>query len=346
MHEHRTFWFDLCHPPHVAFFAPQIKRLQEMGHAVLITVRDRFQVAELCDLSGLTYVKIGKDYGRAKWRKAMGIALRTCQLADYMRGRNVDLAVSQGSTYQVLAAKLLSIPSTFMTDYEHIYLGIAKRLADWLVFPEIIPEDVLRKKHISPGKIIRYPGLKENVYLGHFRPQGDFLKNIGVDPGNIIITIRPPAVDAHYHNPVSEELLRLIFRRMKSEPGVTVIYLPRSAASTGPLMDSGMHVVIPEKTLKGLDLIYHSDMIISGGGTMNREAAAMGVPVYSIFKGPVPAVDRYLEQTGRLHFIDSEEDIKRIRIQKRKPEMNLLNPDIDLARFLVSRLLDMAGDSR
>ena len=43
---------------------------------------------------------------------------------------------------------------------------------------------------------------------------------------------------------------------------------------------------------------------------MNREAAALGVPVYSIFRGTTGAVDKYLEEEGRLTMLKSVEDVK------------------------------------
>ena len=69
-------------------------------------------------------------------------------------------------------------------------------------------------------------------------------------------------------------------------------------------------MIIPEKPVDGLNLIWFSDLVISGGGTMNREAAALGVPVYSLFRGKIGAVDQYLAEKGRLILLESTNDVR------------------------------------
>ena len=41
-----------------------------------------------------------------------------------------------------------------------------------------------------------------------------------------------------------------------------------------------------------------ADALVSAGGTMNREAAVLGTPVWSIFEGPLGAVDELLVARG------------------------------------------------
>jgi len=127
--------------------------------------------------------------------------------------------------------------------------------------------------------------------------------------------VRPPATEAHYHNPESEILFAETLRLLSSHPDVRAVTLPRNArqgeqlrAEWSELISSG-RMLVPSAPLDGLNLIWFSDLVISGGGTMNREAAALGVPVYSIFRGKIGAVDRYLAETGRLILIENTSEV-------------------------------------
>ncbi|MGA8865315.1 MAG: DUF354 domain-containing protein, partial [Candidatus Sulfotelmatobacter sp.] len=85
-------------------------------------------------------------------------------------------------------------------------------------------------------------------------------------------------------------------------------------------------LLIPDHVEDGLNLIWNSDLVISGGGTMNREAAAMGVPVYSIFRGKIGAVDRYLAQEGRLVMVETVEDVRtKIKAVRRSRQLQRSN---------------------
>ena len=340
------FWFDLCHPPHVLFFSPQIKILQDLGHDTIITVRDRYQVADLCDSRKLKYYKIGRDYGKSKLLKARGVLARTLQLYLFCKNSKIDLAISQGSSYQVLAARMLKVPTLFMTDYEHIYWGIARKFASKIFVPQVIPDSILLKKGVTGDQIVKYPGLKEDVYLSDFKPNKYFLNHLGIQSNKIIVTIRPPLFEAHYHSPLSEKLYYEVISHFANRTDVTTIILPRSEKGRYDLVQRLKNaegtIFIPKETLNGLDVIYYSDLVISGGGTMNREAAALGVPVYTIFKGPIAAMDKFLEKQGRLHFIDQIEDIQKIKIQNRNPGIHLFSKNLDLKNILVKQIIKMA----
>src|SRR6266436_6739987 len=162
--------------------------------------------------------------------------------------------------------------------------------------PDIIP-DQLMGKHLY--HILKYPGLKEDVYVLGFRPNRSALASLGIAEGDLVVTLRPPATEAHYHNPESEKLFEAALHLLADKPNLRAVTLPRNARQKRQL----------EEPLNGLDLIWFSDLVISGGGTMNREAAALGVPVYSIFRGKLGAVDRYLADNGRLTLIDSIEAV-------------------------------------
>ena len=340
-------WFDLCHPPHVHVLAPLIRELNRLGHETVITVRDRFQVSELCDLADIKHHKIGRDYGRLKILKAIGILIRTMQLYKFTRKRNLNVAVSHGSEYQLLTAFLLRIPSLFMIDYENCYLGIGKRFATKIVMPETIHNDVLIRKRLNLNKVIKYPGFKEDVYLEDFKPDPGILNELNINSKKIIVALRPPATEAHYHNPESEQPFSAVMSYLIEKSNLTTVILPRTIKEKEKIQKlyNGNSVIIPSRVINGLNLIWHSDLIISGGGTMNREAAVLGVPAYSIFKGQIGAIDYFLEKTGRLHFIESISDIGKIKIEKRRRGDFYFHRKQNLKFFLVEKIISTALDN-
>lgn len=312
-------WLDLCYSPHVPFFLRQIRELERLGHEVTITARDCFQTCGLLDLTGLKYRKIGKHYGKKAAFKIVGLIIRTLQLYAFAHGKGFSVAVNHGSPSQTLSAFLLGIPCVGMTDYEHqsdLYFLLSKMLV-----PEIIPDDVLRRRKMNMGKLVKYPGIKEEVYTGNFEANPALLDDLNIERTKVIVTIRPPATEAHYHNPESERLLSAVIAYLCKKQNSIMVVLPRTEKQRQIIREiAGQDIEkirMPEKVLDGLNLIWHSDLVISGGGTMNREAAALGVPAYSIFAGEMGAVDRYLERSGRLQLISSLDDIETIRIEKR-----------------------------
>jgi predicted glycosyltransferase len=185
----------------------------------------------------------------------------------------------------------------------------------WVVAPEVIPEEAFLAVGVEKDHILRYPGIKEDVYTPFFRPSLAFKSSLGLNGNCVIVTVRPPATEAHYHNPESEVLLAEVMEFLSQHPNVKTVMVPRTPnqehnlRQAWPAMFADGRAIIPKHVVDGLDLIWSSDLVISGGGTMNREAAALGVPVYSIFRGKLGAVDRYLADTGRLVLLQSIEDI-------------------------------------
>jgi len=342
-------WVDLCHIPHVPFFVPQIRELNRLGYETIITVRDSFQICELSDLAGVKYHKIGRHYGKRTLMKGVGLLIRAMQLYWFARKRNFSIAVSHTSPFQILAASLLGIPCITFTDYEHSSMAIFYKIATRVATPECIPDEAFGSKGVALNKVIKYPGLKEDVYVEDFEPNKALLDELQIDPHTIVVTIRPAATEAHYHNPESEQLFSAVMGYLLEKGDVTVVILPRTLKERGEIQSVyGSHadrIVIPQRAISGLNLMWHSDLVISGGGTMNREAAALGVPVYSIFRGPIGAVDRFLTTTGRLHFIETPSDVHKIKVEKRKPGTFHPSPKQNLKSFLVKEIISTASDN-
>lgn len=315
----KKIWIDLDNSPHVPFFKPIIEELEKRGYRFTITARDCFQVCGLADLLRLPYSRIGRHYGKNRMMKVLGLAIRALQLAPTVLTEKPALALSHGSRSQLIIARLLGIPSTLIFDYEHAqWLPFA--YPDTVIVPEVIPETAIKQKFRRIG---RYPGIKEDVYVPRFKPQKGILSELGITEKEVVVTIRPPATEAHYHRPQSDELFNVVMQRLSAMPDTRLIVLPRNAdqeatvrAVWNDLISTGK-IIIPSKVIDGLNLIWHSDLVISGGGTMNREAAALGVPVYSIFRGEMGTVDKYLSNCGRLMLLQSVDDIEeKLRVCK------------------------------
>lgn len=312
--KNKKIWIDLDNSPHVPFFIPIMKELEDRGHTVFLTTRDCFQVCGLADHYKLNHTRIGKHYGANKLLKVLGTLWRSMQLAPKVLREKPDVSLSHGSRSLIILSSLLRIPTILLFDYEHArmlpflkpVLGIA---------PEVINYTVLAN-NFKLG-VRKYSGLKEDVYVSSFRPDSSVLTKLGLKENDIVVTIRPPATEAHYHNPESEKLFFEVVEFLGSSPDVRMVILPRNEKTqrelvyrTWPKWCEERKIIVPEQALNGLDLIWYSDLVVSGGGTMNREAAALGVPVYSIFRGKIGAVDKYLTEKGRLILIETVADVR------------------------------------
>lgn len=305
-------WIDLDNSPHVPFFRPIIDQLRSMGYPVFVTARDAYQVCELLEYYEVSAEIIGKHTGKQRVSKVLGTLSRALALTNIVRKERPAIAVSHGARACMVSSWMLGIPNISMTDYEFVAkVPFAK--PTWLMVPSVIPDDNLT---VNGPRVMKYPGIKEDVYLSHFRPDGTLRMRLGLRSDELLVAVRPPATEAHYHNPESEKLLAAVFQRLSEEQRVKILLLPRNKrqeadmrVECAALMQSGK-VLLLDNVEDGLNIIWNSDLVISGGGTMNREAAAMGVPVYSIFRGQIGAVDRYLANTGRLTLIESEEDVR------------------------------------
>ena len=311
----KRIWIDLDNSPHVPFFKPIIGRLQERGYETLVTARDCFQVCGLADKFGLNYRKVGRHYGSNILLKVFGTLWRSLQLMLYTALNRPTLSVSHGSRSLLILSHALRIPTILIFDYEHVAkvplfkpaIGIA---------PEII--DMKAIQNGFRRGVESYPGLKEDVYVASFRPDPNFLSRLKMDGNKIIVTIRPPATEAHYHNPEAEPLFDEVVTYLGEFQEVTMVILPRNEVTQkryilnkwGQWCREGK-IKIPDQVVNGLDMIWYSDLVVSGGGTMNREAAALSVPVFSIFRGKMGAIDRYLSQQGRLTFIETVSDVRK-----------------------------------
>lgn len=313
-------WIDLDNTPHVPFFIPVIEELEQRGHQVVLTSRDAYQVRELADAMGMPHTMIGRHYGKNLAMKFIGLLTRSAQLLPFCLAEKPGLALSHGSRSQALICNLLRIPTVLTTDYEY-GRTIPMANAKWLIVPDALEDAELLPK---AQRVRFYRGLKEDVYAPRFEPDPSILGELGLRDDGIIVTVRPPASEAHYHNSQSDVLFVEFMSRVLETPGVSAVLLPRNERqaqffrSNYPSWFTDSKITMPPRTVDGLNLIWFSDLVVSGGGTMNREAAALGIPVYSIFRGEIGAVDRRLEHDGRIHLVRSPEEVwTRIELKPR-----------------------------
>lgn len=340
----RKIWVDLDNTPHVPFFRPIIRELEKRGYDVFVTARDAFQVCELADKLRVSYFRVGRHYGKHYAAKVFGLLRRSTQLAPHALAERPLLAVSHGARSQILLCNVLRIPSVLLFDYE--YAAIIPTLRpSWVIVPEAISDHFLP---CAPTRALRYSGLKENVYASEFQPDLTLLSNLGIDRSSLIVTVRPPATEAHYHNPWSDVLLEELMAMLVSRQDVQVILLPRNRSqqdlleTAHPNWFHKQKTIIPRTAVDGLSLIWHSDFVVSGGGTMNREAAALDVPVYSIFRGTIGAIDHHLSETGKLTLIETVDDIhSKIVVKRRDRSKSIPNTSSDTLMRIVDHIEDI-----
>jgi predicted glycosyltransferase len=220
-----------------------------------------------------------------------------------------------------------------MFDYEHAaamhhWNG---RLATRVLVPAAIPEGALARYGIRPPKLVRYPGLKEEYYLAdHELDVAGVTAELGLDPGRLVTVVRPPPEVTLYHRGASTDLFAAVLARLlDAAPQVQTVVLPRTADQREALM--GGAAIVPDRPVDGPSLVAAADLVVSAGGTMNREAAALGVPAWTPFAARLGAVDRRLIAEGRLRRLEDPADLVLERRERTAPPP-LRNPEtlIDL----------------
>ena len=314
-------WIDLANSPHVPFFRALIDDFKTGGHEIEITAREFAETVPLAQAAGLAPVVIGGHGGRELTGKAGNLFHRAWALRAWASERAFDLAVSHNSYSQILAARGLGLRTVTLMDYEHQPANhLAFRLASTVIVPRAFPADQLSRYGANSTKVKRYDGIKEDVYLTNFHCDPAFagkLLSLGVKSETILVVVRPPARDALYHR-FDNELFEALLKRLSDDKQVTTLLLPRNETQRQTYEAySGKRIIVPAEPIDGANLIAASDLVVSAGGTMNREAAALGVPAATIYAGTWAAIDEELVREGRLIRLSSQADIERLPLQKK-----------------------------
>jgi uncharacterized protein len=341
-------WIDLTNSPHVLVMRPVIDCLRADGHEVRVTARDFAQTLELCERLGVVHTAIGHHRGERLGAKALGLASRSAALVRWARaesraaGARFDVALGHGSNDVTVAAAALRIPSATMFDYEWatVQHNVNCRLARAVVVPDAIPLARL-ERYGARGKIRAYPGLKEEYYLADFEPDPAVVRELELDLTRPIVVVRTPPEVSLYHR-FENDLFSQVLERLREdaeEHGTQPVVLPRVASQRAQLRDVPGFVV-PEHAIDAQSLIALADVVISAGGTMNREAVALGTPVYTTFQGRMGAVDERLIDERRLRMLT---DAGELELGKRTGADDTARVRRD-PRILVELLLSAVSD--
>ncbi len=315
-------------PAHVLVFRPIIERLRAQGHDVELTARDYAQTVQLLELHGIEARVFGRHGGASRSGKLAALLSRTVSACRFASKRNFDLAVAHGSNDLAIAAASLGVPSLNTFDYEfaatqhHIGCRLAKRV----MIPDRIPAERLERYGAGPDKLVQYPGLKEEYYLADFEPHTGIMDSMGVDQSRVSVVVRPPPDVSLYHRK-SNKLFPQVLNHLGSHEGVHAIVLPRTEEQREYVKTLGLpSVIVAERAVDAQSLIALADLVVSAGGTMNREAVALGTPVYTTYGGRLGGVDEALMHEGRLRPLTSA---KAIELKKREGEGERMRRDPD-----------------
>ncbi len=315
-------WIDLANSPHSLLFAPVARRLEAAGHEVTLTARDNAQTLELARQHWPQIDEIGGPSPKPRAQKATVIARRVRDLARWARSREVDVALSHNSYAQILAARSLGLPVVTAMDFEHQPANhLAFRLADRILLPQALEQCPLRRQGVTAKKALYYAGLKEEIYLGDFKPDEGVLDQFGIErsAAQPIVVLRTPPSRAAYHrfgNPLFSEALEAL----GSDPAVRCVVLARHPEQRQAIGELGLpNCHVPNAAIDSRSLMRAADLIVGAGGTMTREAALLGVPTYSVFAGATPAVDTWLAERGALRRLSSVEELLPVRVRAIEP---------------------------
>ncbi len=337
-------WFDLDNSPHVPLFKPILEELSRRHVDFLLTARAHAQTKDLLEMWHIRHSLVGIHGGKSTFRKIGNLVHRSLALALVARDFPISLSVSHGSRSHLMASTIMRIPYVWMNDYEFTEKGLANAFADYILLPDLIPDSRAIAAGFNMRKVIRYSGLKEEIYLNIFVPDPSFRSSLDIGSSNTLVTIRPPSVTANYHNTTSEDLFLRCLSRFSANPTVICLIVNRTSAELAlipPAMRAKRNIRILDHAIDGLQLLWHSDLVVSGGGTMNREAALLGVPTFSIFTGRRPYLDEYLQEQGRMTFIQSSDQVDRIPLEKRSIGMEYRPGNPGLASSITDLLLDI-----
>jgi len=317
-----SIWIDLANSPHVPFFRALIPEFVARGLEVEISARDFAQTIDLAMKAGMVPHVIGGHGGRKLTGKAGNLIGRAAALRKWARDRGFDLALSHNSYAQISAAASLGIKSITLMDYEYQPANhLAFRLASRVIVPRVFPSAELKKYGGSMRRVRRYDGIKEDVYLADFIADPNFsstLHKLGVASEDVLVVARPPAHEALYHR-FENELFDELLAWLGTAENVKVVLLPRADADRTRVKERKLpNVIVPREVLEGANLIAAADLVISAGGTMNREAAALGTPAASVYQGKWAAVDEELLREGRLQRLTSKDDFRLLPLRKKE----------------------------
>ncbi|HVY79165.1 MAG TPA: DUF354 domain-containing protein [Solirubrobacterales bacterium] len=317
-------WVDMTAAAHPLVLRPLIERLEARGHEVMVTAREYGQTLGILDRLGIPYTAVGSHGGASALGKGRALVGRSARLARLVWERRPDLALAHGSVDLAVVATAFRLPSAQMQDYE--YAGwqrqIAFRAARRVLMPDSIPLERLRRIGAKERKLVRYPGLKEEYYLDGFEPDAAVLEQLGLDREKVLVVVRPPPETSEYH--ARNDVYGAAIQRLAGVDSVQAVVIPRTERQGEEVRAIGAaNLIVPARAIDAQSLIALADLVVSAGGTMNREAVALGTPVFTTFAGRMGGVDEALIAAGRLRVLAEPAELP---LHKRQTPVGVLNP--------------------
>ena len=320
-----TIWIDMVDPPHFFFFRPIIEELKKSGHAVLLTAAEHTRATRLLNDFNIPHTLVGNNVGNPLSRKVTDFFKRGSLLKRYAKRKKIDRALVFDSPSLTLAARALHIPSIVFMDYEYEPLNhLMLRLCDRVVVPQFFPDEFLLRAG-AIDKAIKYNGFKEQVYLSDFQPEEDFLGYLNIDEHKIIVTVRPPTASYRYQRFANGFFYKIIDYLLKDTEVIVIAIINSEEQKRQFTSFNAPNLVLLNKQVDRRNLVYHSDVVVSGSVTLNHEAAVLGIPTYGLFMDKIGAVDRHLINLGRIIPIETFDDVEKIQLTKAHKKDKLIN---------------------
>ncbi len=339
-------WIDIDNPPQVQYLLPFKQAFEKRGYQVALTARDYAITFDILRQRGVEFSSCGKAFGKSRARKVWGTLNRTAALlARFARQRPTFLISASRSS--ALAARLMNIPSFIFCDYEFAELGSFRSLGAHLVFPAVIGANTFLSLGFTSDHLIPFSGIKEHLSFSNVNFDETEPHEFNVpDPGKTLVLFRPPAVESHYNAPLSGDFAGEVLKYLSEQSNVVVVFSPRYPWQVS-MLDCQQWLnspIILEDGIEFVSLLKGVDAVVTSGGTMAREAAYLGIPAFSIFKGQKCAVDKYLESLGKLVFIENKGQLNKLSFRTKAPFEKPVNGEMVL-EHLVTEILKRASNA-
>lgn len=290
----KKIWFDITNVPHVNFFLPIIRKYEE-EFDIIFSLRDFAETKSLFEKRiDKPYIEVGQHKGGNKLRKIIGVVERIFLLNKQIP--NFDIKISVGGDASCIIAKIRRKLSVTFDDNEKAPNWRYAPFSDLAFWPKVVPQQKLRKQFFKKN-IYQYNGYKEDFYLADYQPNPAFLEQL---PFEHYVVVRPENIRANYvegRQSIVSELLKQL-----DAAGYNILFLPRYE-SDRDYAQGIKNIYMPKEAVNGLDACYYADAILTGAGTMAREAACLGVPSVSFFAGiHLLSVDQSLVDAGKMFF--------------------------------------------
>ena len=334
-------WIDIDNPPQVQFLYRFRQAFLDLGVDVIVTARNYGITLELLRQQGADFHAVGSGFGRRRWQKLYGLARRSAALGHFLKDYPRPAILVCAGRVSALTARFLEIPAFILDDYEHMDLSLYGFTRANVVFPDVIDARSFTQQGIPPDRHVPYRGLKEDITFAGLDVFSIEPLPLPARDELVKVLVRPPAAESHYYREESGRLTDELLAHLAGLEEVVVVFVPRYdwQVSYVDRLPWKNKPVLLERGVPFLPLLKACDVVVSSGGTMVREAAYLGLPAYSTFRGDPGGVDLHLESIGRLDFISSPEDFDRMRIEKARG-LNVLESNPNLLYELAARLLD------